>query len=528
MLDGSISAEISKAPANEPPKRRPNAFFHSARKKFANLFKSNQQSKQENSSDVMNLSLTRRKLLELGVAGASAVLTQTALPTGDAKAKTLVDTLASLGAQPQEGTVEQKEKTPFSPKVTIIDAAPAVPTEGLKQNEFISNEDMLKRMLGDNYISKEQLVAEFGEDYKAKWKQVIDKYPQAILMDWVHTYFSHGENVAEVMKKTWEQMGLKSNGLHVIPLQKIFDDTSVTQMNDSLANPGYSLDFNPERIIKLLKQDQNRVINCSFQVGNVDVFAEKKRLQIPEPDIPSVFYALIKGDNEYKEIKDRIYLGEKGKTYGVISTGKNLIPMDEQGNELSSVTPEEFAEINKVKTEEAKRKAQVVNVENIPIKITGSYAKDKAAENLPKLFEVCKAYPDKLFIVAAGNEGEDFRMVLDTLRKEIPEKVPNNMLIVGEWTRYGDYANGPQHAVYGADMYVDNNSLGIFSGSSYSTPVISAFAEKLFSEGKTLEEVKTLLIASTISSEYKDVEGNKNFARVFHPSKIEEREKYPF
>ena len=65
--------------------------------------------------------------------------------------------------QPQEQQVS-KELVSYTPSITILDAAPSAPTEGLIQKEFVSNDEMIRDMLGDKYVSIEQIIQEFGEN----------------------------------------------------------------------------------------------------------------------------------------------------------------------------------------------------------------------------------------------------------------------------------------------------------------------------------------------------------------------------
>lgn len=63
----------------------------------------------------------------------------------------------------------EQELQQFTPKITIIDAAPDHQVEGIIQDQFINNDDMLKKILREQYIAREQLIQEFGEDYQQKW-----------------------------------------------------------------------------------------------------------------------------------------------------------------------------------------------------------------------------------------------------------------------------------------------------------------------------------------------------------------------
>ncbi len=311
---------------------------------------------------------------------------------------------------------EQKEteKILFKPQVTIIDAGLSAPKEGVIQNDFFSNEKLVKNLLGSEYLSKEELELEFGSpiDWMSpdakRAAEKTKRYKQVMAHIFIERYFGHGDRIANVMEEVWDKNGLKSTGIELIPLQKILDSSNVKEIQDSQENKGVSISFDSQGVIELLKSDTNHVVNMSFQVGDVE-------LLFSQYDFPS-------------------------------------------------------------------------------IEIVGAYDSKKARENLPKLFEVAKAYPDKLFFAAAGNEREDFE---DTL-KELGNQKPKNLVIVGQWT--SNY--GPTQKVFGADIYVDNAKLGIPDGSSFSTPVLSAYAETLLRQGLSQEEVLKKIMASSHQEEY--------------------------
>lgn len=331
----------------------------------------------------------------------------------------------------EQGQVETR-KTSFKPLVTIIDAGLSTPKEGIIQNDFFSNEELARRLLGDEYLSKEELVKEFGQPINwmspdAKHAaEKTKKYKQVMTHAFLERYFGHGDKVASTMEEIWSKAGLRNTGVTLIPLQKTFDASSVKEIRDSLGNQGVSISFDPQPIIELLRADANRVINMSFQVGDVDLIFSKY-------DFPS-------------------------------------------------------------------------------IEIVGAYHGEKARENLPKLFSVANAYPDKLFFAAAGNEGEDFEEII----KELKDQKPKNLKIVGQWT--GGY--GPTQKVFGADIYVDSRVLGLDDGSSFSTPVLTAYAETFLRQGLSQEEVLEKIKTNSHQEDYDfdlpDVIKKKGNAMVFN------------
>lgn len=365
------------------------------------------------------------------------------------------------------------EKNSFRPRVTIIDAGPTEPTAGIIQKEFpSSNDDLVKKLLGDTYISRQQLTEEFGGDFENKMGEVTNKYPQALLYKFFDTYFSHGQEVAQTMERTFGKLGLKSTGIDLVPLQNVFAKEDIKFVTDSLGNLGVSINFDPQKIIELLRNDQNRIVNMSFQVGDVNIFLEKKYRSVPQPE------NIYSGNSVQSDDKGNIYIGAVG--YAVNKDGIT-INVDVQGKEVGPTTPDEQKILRQQKLEEANQKAIIKETKSPLTKIVGAYDQDKARENLPKLFAVANAYPDKLFFAASGNEGEDFEEIL----RELKGQKPKNLLIIGQWT--GNY--GPTHKVVGADIYVNNEELGLGYGSSLSTAALSAYAETLLRQGLSQEEV---------------------------------------
>ncbi len=315
---------------------------------------------------------------------------------------------------------------PFKPQVTIIDAGVTAPKEGIIQDNYPPEETLAKNVLGEDYISKKQIEEEFGEaidwtyngDIARLMTDLKDRAPQ-ILAHWFESYFGiHGGAVAEEMDNIWKQAGLQSQGVKITPIQSIFDQSSLKIHQTQGEVEGATLYFDSEKIIELLKNDSNRVINLSFHVGSIDFI-------IPNSKRP---------------------------------------------------------------------------------KIIGAYDKTKAIENLPKLFQVVNTYPDKLFVVALGNYGEDIRDAKD----HFADKWPNNLLFIGQ---YFDHFL----LVKGADLYVSAQRL---NGSSFSTAVISGYAELFFREGLSLGEVKQKLLQSSSEFEYVDEVDDNTLkkALIFEPT----------
>lgn len=403
---------------------------------------------------------------------------------------------------------KEAEKILFKPQVTVLDAGLPAPKEAIIQNEFFSNEELLKKLLGSTYLSKEELEKEFG--HPIDWMSFdvresaakTGKYKQVLAHAFIERYFRHGDKVISTMEEIWNKAGLKSTGVELIPLQGMLDASSIKEVQDSLGNQGISISFDPQRIIDLLKTDANRVVNMSFQVGDVDILLEKKIKVVP-PSEPIYTNALM-------DENGNTYIGAIGIT--ALKDGR-IIYIDASNKEIKPTTPNELEVLKRQKQEEAQQKAKIEETEYPSIKIVGAYDASKARENLPKLFAVANAYPNKLFFAAAGNEGEDFEDAL----KELKDQKPKNLLIVGQWT--GNW--GPTQLVFGADIYVKNGELGVDDGSSFSTSVLTAYTETLFRQGLSQDEVLERIKANSNKEDYDfdlpDVK-RKGSAMVFDPT----------
>lgn len=418
---------------------------------------------------------------------------------------------------PQQEKAERKELIPYSPSITIVDAAPSVPTNGLIQKELApTNEEMIKSMLGKNYISKEQIEQEFGPDYENKWDEIVNKYPQALTHRLVNLYFGHGEKVARTMENTLERSGLQSTGINILPLQETFDSNSIAFFKDASGNPGVFLNFDPKPIIELLKNDSSRVKSGSFQVGKVELFQKTK---IDTEIIPKYD----ENDPQFSTtgMQDQYGMFYPGAVTGKVKEDGKIVWVDTEGKEVKSSSMSMDDYVEEVKKRRLENSESIAH-RSTELIIEGAYTKAKAMENLPKMFEICNAYPNKFFVFALGNNGEDIREAMSVLK----DKVPNNLLIVGQWIKY-DYGfgvyEGPsmEYGKYGqtlgADIYVYNQGSGNPYGSSFSAPEIAIEIELLLKKGLSFDQAKAKILASSDSHPKTLADGTEVVLKVFNP-----------
>jgi hypothetical protein len=393
-------------------------------------------------------------------------------------------------ASVQPTPTETKEKQLFSPRVTAVDALPPEPRPGIIKTKTVNNEELIKQILGNKYISREQLKQEFGEAYKEKWGQVYDKYPQQALMyDLFDKYFSHGERVADAMEAVWNKMGLKSTGIEVEPLQEVMDASKISYKTDAIGNPSTTINFSGKRLEQMLGGNKNRVINCSFEIGDVTLSAKSKKRVVPNAEI------------SHEETDEGIFLIPKGHgMYFMSKPGVLIYQEDGKDTEITPISKEEFEVLQKQKNEEAEKNARIELYDKPEISITGAYDESRVEQNIPDVFELARKYPEKLFVFSAGNNREN----LLKIPSSIMEQRPSNILIVGcLYEGEADGMKGDTIAdVLGADFYVANKSLGLDFGSTFSAAAVSAVAEVLFQKGLSMAEVKEKIILSSRDYEY--------------------------
>jgi len=143
---------------------------------------------------------------------------------------------------------------------------------------------------------------------------------------------------------------------------------------------------------------------------------------------------------------------------------------------------------------------EIVKKQKPDISIQGAYTKEKAESSLTELFLLVDAFPEKLFIVALGNYGDDIR----TAREALADVWPKNIIFVGEWNHFVQAPTAKGGYTHGADIFVDHKTLNIGKvGSSISTAVISAKAVTLKHSGITSpRDIKGALLTQGVLTEY--------------------------
>lgn len=360
----------------------------------------------------------------------------------------------------------EKELTSFSPKIIMIDFVSGKPIEGTHQ--LVPSDE-------------EAIIHKQGET--------------SVVSGFLTQFHNHGELVAHAIKSTWKQGGFEATtDIQLYPAQNILDLQSVRPIpDDELGNPGFAIDTDPKAIINALTQvPDQKIVNISLQLGKDMEFAliKKEKHEVTPIDEDGVGFS----DKDGK-----VYWASAGTTEFSLATGEKLRPL----------TAEENQAYMKQKKEEV---PEIFDINPPTPQIKGAYRKEKATENLKQLLEVCQRFPDKLFVSATGNFGDDIR----DARKNLSASWPSNLLLAAEWSRRSEE---PRNNVYGADIYVDNYWSGLNYGSSFSTAMLSGYASILEAQGLPIEEIKQKLITSSDRKTF-SADGEEQETRVFSPQKL--------
>lgn len=388
--------------------------------------------------------------------------------------------------------------------LVMIDFAPEKPVKGINQQAYPDNTELMKSILGKDYIPSHRLVAEFGSNFLRREKlreRVFEKYPRFAVVYGVMDFFKdHGQAVVVAMSKTWKRHGFYAEP-QIVPLQDMISTSNVEFTKDDLDNYGFFINVEPEPIIKLLSNyPQQKVVNFSFQMGRVGFFYTQRREEYDEEAYLKSQTPRLWGSTGVDQSgKERFYLHDR-KTGTTAEVSKK-----EYEKWLNPEIPMVIKDVDPPETD-----------------VRGAYTQEGAFKNLPKLFEICDAFPDKLFVAACGNYNDDVREA----REELVESWPANLLLIAEWN---EKLKRPEKDVYGADIYVDNKALGLGRGSSFSTPVIGSLASILINQGLNIEEAKHKLLSfcdPVIFNEYgltdtKDQKAKRVKVTLLNPVKID-------
>ncbi len=312
----------------------------------------------------------------------------------------------------------------------------------------------------------------------------------AIMGLFVHDRQGHGEQVVGGVLKTREYLG-HTGGTNVDKVSIGQKLSSGEVKRDRLGNIRMKLTLDEVGVAELVSGTHAGVVNMSFEFGG------------------EARYRFMGERDKYPEAPDRVVSNQ-----GIVGGDKKHF--DAQGNEVSEQRYREIARL------EEEREPILLPVEERRIDFVDGYIGPDKVDNLAKMGRLARKFPEKLFVVAAGNPSfvDDRGWVVPDIsvaKKQLEEQGlwSDNILVVGvegrEYTFKGPLARG-------ADIYVtydDLKALGLSQASSFATPVISEVGQELVIHGfDTPEKVKEQL--------YRACE-QKDFGRVFDLARMKEQ-----
>lgn len=267
---------------------------------------------------------------------------------------------------------------------------------------------------------------------------------------------NHGYNVAAAMNRALHRLGYQIQP-HILPMQNLIGEVRITDDSDSNREVSFEID-DSSLITLLMRYPKQKIVNLSFEVGRVGVRVVDYVEQIDQ-SILNGFRAVVNED------KGEVYIG----VVNIRTTQDGVIYVDKDGNEVEPITLEQYEQLRR---EAVERATQKVELEEPKIEIFGAYETyDEAMTNIRRLYKICSEFPDKLFVVAIGNNNED----LSRVQVDLADEKPDNVIIVGAWTQR-EYPRGETH---GADIYVRPYELGLLNAASFATPVIAGIAARI-------------------------------------------------
>lgn len=434
-------------------------------------------------------------------------------------ASTLVAASGLLGSgEPQNPpptkteSARSKESINAVDNTIFIDFAPEKKVDSIEQDSFPDNSGVIKKLLGNKWVSKLKLLSVFGiniispgpDDPEVR-KAIVQKYPEfGLVYGAIKAFSKHGKEIVEAHNVVLARFRTRSTP-KMIPLQDGFDQEVISFKKDELGNSGIELFVKADPYIQALSGSHQKIVNMSFQMGRLRLsHVTKSRTFNHDSEKFSKYYEENKPKDVFRDYTGdqktlkyirydpakyelRVALNDKGVAINVLENKYT----GEISHEITAVSAEEYDSLMNNLVDGANRAATTVsNVDDDKFNISGAYSKENGKESIVELVKLAKAFPDKLFIVAAGNNGDDLR----GLKEEFGEAYPENLIIVGQWNKEEKQPKVLNSYIHGADIYLDNSHLGEnHQGSSLSTATLSAAASILEKKGMSIDQIKNEL-----------------------------------
>ncbi|MBP7967774.1 hypothetical protein KAZ66_05920 [Candidatus Woesebacteria bacterium] len=462
-----------------------------------------------------------------------------------------------MGSATTENNVDRREGlVPLFNAVNFDFVSPGAAPGKVSYN-YLNTFAEIKELLGPDYnIPLKQLLFQFGPEVMQKKLEDVMKqdigvqYPEyGMVAGGMLAFATHGWRVAETQKifaKKYEYDFIPQ----VYPVQAgiTIKDLHAT---DNLGNPSVLLHMSAEPVKEQLRLlPDMRIVNISLQFGTLAISHIRKKIRpvLDTPAYQTLQHALLSSVETSRPHEfiffdpDKYFVDTSGADDIIksLATGEAM----DQDSGVYDVVSEEQIEVYRTETMrnilQRTFSLEEVNTSSRPYyEITGAF-RDMATglANIQELFSLVYEFPEKLFIVAAGNYGDD----LDPLREQYADEWPQNLIIAGHWDNatqkpcmYDTYYN------YGADIYFDAGSIGVEYGSSMAAATFSSGASILESQGYTNREIKQILydccedvtiektppvpVGSSDIEDYINAQMNKTnvTVRVFNPHIFQEK-----
>src|SRR3990167_2530270 len=319
--------------------------------------------------------------------------------------------------------------------------------------------------------------------------------PAYFLFNGIYSKFEdHGYNIVRTHKSVLHGYGYDTEEPNMLAIQNAYTPESVIRnQTDRLGNMGITVETKADYFIPKLADKDEKAVNISFQLGKLKViYAQKKYQYTTDNQVCKAVYDSYMANIQTSKLSD-------GTTYDII---RNPSGSKDGSEDYRSIAVEEYSQKQQAAREaafmEGIRAEEVATSEPI---IVGAGAGEYAEENMIELFKLVDHFPKKLFVVAAGNYNDDWRAV----REKLKDRWPQNLLLVGQWNREKNSPDGISGQINSADIYVDAADFGMPESrifSSNATAIVSAIANILFAQGKSMEEVREALIRSCKLTKY--------------------------
>ena len=319
--------------------------------------------------------------------------------------------------------------------------------------------------------------------------------PAYFLFNGIYSKFEdHGYNIVRTHKSVLHGYGYDTEEPNMLAIQNAYTPESVIRnQTDRLGNMGITVETKADYFIPKLADKDEKAVNISFQLGKLKViYAQKKYQYTTDNQVCKAVYDSYMANIQTSKLSD-------GTTYDII---RNPSGSKDGSEDYRSIAVEEYSQQQQAAREaafmEGIRAEEVATSEPI---IVGAGAGEYAEENMIELFKLVDHFPKKLFVAAAGNYNDDWRAV----REKLKDRWPQNLLLVGQWNREKNSPDGISGQINSADIYVDAADFGMPESrifSSNATAIVSAIANILFAQGKSMEEVRETLIRSCKLTKY--------------------------